>query len=82
MGVRVLEAASDCADAPDRAALFDSVTGIAFGPLFASGDEARDFLRWVELEGRPDPRVLGVLELHDAIRAWRRSRVQGLRGAA
>lgn len=82
MGIRVLEASADCPDAPGQAVMFDSVTGHAFGPLFESGDDARDFLRWVELEALDDPRTLGMLRLHDALAAWRRSRIRGLRGVA
>lgn len=60
MGVRILEGAIDCADAPGQAALFCSTSNTAFGPLFHSGDEARDFLDWYAK--RPDARELRAVD--------------------
>lgn len=33
-------------------ALYDSVTGIAFGPILAGSPEATDFLEWLPLDAR------------------------------
>jgi hypothetical protein len=33
-----------------EAVLFDSVTGLAFGPVFGDYEEAEDFLKWTETE--------------------------------
>jgi hypothetical protein len=40
MGVRSTDAESDVS------ALYDSVTGVAFGPTFTYPNEASDFLEW------------------------------------
>jgi len=53
--------------AEDTVALFDSVSGVAFGPVFDSEDEAEDFLNFCELEGHDDIRQLAegtLMELH------------------
>lgn len=45
MGVRILVGREQGSDV-ERAVLFDSVTGLAFGPLFDDEEEADDFLGW------------------------------------
>jgi hypothetical protein len=40
MGVRVTD--------PKNVAIFDSVTGLAFGPIFESESDVYDFLEWIE----------------------------------
>jgi hypothetical protein len=57
MGVRVTD--------PANIALYDSVTGWAFGTTFPSAEHAEDFLRWLAAEPRGpafDPEIR-VLEL-------------------
>ncbi len=64
--------------------MFDSVTGVAFGPTFQSEEDAEAFLRWLAANPwrRPsgltfrDPRGLAPFELAEAIAAWRASRGQ------
>ena len=48
----------------DRVAMYDSVTGWAFGPVFDSPDRADHFLDWLAENGHGDPRKYGsnVLE--------------------
>jgi hypothetical protein len=41
-------------------ALFDSVSGWAFGPTFDSSEDAEEFLRWCETQGIPGGDVRSV----------------------
>lgn len=52
-----------------RVALYDSVTGYAFGPTFADEDEASSFLDWLE-RYHADPRALRISELENAYARW------------
>lgn len=78
MGVRILEGTYD--GTRDAAVLVDSVTGTAFGPLFADHDEAEAFLKW--LEGAetwpdrcsPDPRRIPVVQLAWLLQRYREER--------
>lgn len=59
---------------PGKAALYDSTSDIAFGPVFESNYEAAEFLEWMEAEGRDDPRVFmshRLAELKAEFEAWR-----------
>jgi hypothetical protein len=47
--------------------LFDSVTGLAFGPLFESTDEADAFICTLA----HDPRAYSSRELADSLAEWR-----------
>lgn len=47
----------------DKVALFDSVTGLAFGPVFEHLEEADGFLTFLEEIGERDPRIIPALEL-------------------
>lgn len=59
MSVRISDA--------EHVALYDSVTGTAFGPTFMSESDAADFLDWLEV----DPRGLAAWVLGDCFEAWR-----------
>lgn len=52
------------------ALVYDSVTGIAFGPVFHSRYDAETFLRWYEAEDRPDLRMLTTDEAVEAKWLW------------
>ena len=49
-------------DAP--VALYDSVTGWAFGPTFPSLEAAREFLDWMDGRNVSDPRGVSPVEMH------------------
>jgi len=58
-----------------RVALFDSVTGVAFGPTFADEDEAEAFLRWAA--GRiAELRRASDADLVRLVATWRRERAE------
>lgn len=59
MGVRILAHEDTTGDREGGAVLFDSVTGWAFGPVFADEDEAESFLDWCREKGLRDVRELG-----------------------
>lgn len=61
----------DCGDGIERAALVDSVTMHAFGPLFDSDEEAESFLAYLEKETGDDARSLDDGELDDLVAKWR-----------
>lgn len=52
------------------AALYDSSSGLAFGPIFASLDDADAFLKHLEEIGERDPRVIPAHELAELAREW------------
>jgi hypothetical protein len=58
------------ADGRPGAAFFDSVTGLAFGHIFESGEEAEAFLEYLTAQG-VDPRALDADVLTDRWLAWR-----------
>ena len=51
-------------------AILDSVTGWAFGPTFATVQEADDFLAWSAEQGLPDLRNLRDSLIEQAYRQW------------
>lgn len=57
-----------------RAALFDSVSGWAFGPTFNTEEEAEDFRAFAT--HHHDLRLLNTFRLQDLLRSWRESRKQ------
>lgn len=65
MGVRMI-VTNDPNVGDGRVALYDSVSGWAFGPLFAEVDEAQDFLDSLDV----DARDLNSLELSRAYTKW------------
>lgn len=79
MGVRIL-IGSEQGDAGvrEKAILFDSVTGWAFGPLFSEdendGTSAEDmaelFLKWLQENGHEDARMVPGGELRDLYGQW------------
>ena len=60
MGVRII-------GDDDYAAIYDSVTMTAFGPVFNDADEAERFLQWLP----SDARGYGDSELHDKVSDFR-----------
>lgn len=69
MGVRIT---SD----EDKAALFDSVSGWAFGPTFDNSDEAEDFIRFCEEAGLADLRTVPEPDLVTAHESWVEQRLR------
>lgn len=55
-------------------AIYDSVTGSAFGEVFESEDEAYDFLTYMNEQDGRDPRELEPDDLSKARAAWRELR--------
>lgn len=53
-----------------RVALFDSVTGFAFGPTFSSQDDAESFLDFVQHNYKHDIRTLSERELEAFHALW------------
>jgi hypothetical protein len=80
MGVRILvgHEQGEHTLAEDKAVLFDSVTGWAFGPLFTesedgemSAEEQADvFLKWLEVNDHKDPRNMTRQELEQLHSKW------------
>lgn len=68
MGVRVTDR--------EHVALYDSVSGIAFGPVFNSSFDACDFLDWVEENVGLDVRVFAPDEARFAayVQSWKMAR--------
>lgn len=54
----------------EKVALYDSVSGFAFGPTFASEDEAEAFLAFARDHEKRDLRVLNDNELEALYSAW------------
>jgi hypothetical protein len=67
MGVRLTD--------PANVALYDSVTGWAFGTTFPSAEHAEDFLRWLAESDDRDARTIEDNELEALIARWRSERV-------
>lgn len=55
-------------------ALYDSTTGVAFGPTFESEDDAIEFLDHLKEIGERDPRVIPVGELIALAAEWKAER--------
>jgi hypothetical protein len=53
----------------DTTAMFDSVTGVAFGPVM-SPTHAADFLDHLKQIGERDPRVIPAADLERLYREW------------
>lgn len=55
----------------NKAAIFDSVTGWAFGPVFDTAEDAEDFLKFFDANGiGPDPRAVSAKVLESAFGDW------------
>lgn len=69
MGVRITDAGN--------VALYDSTSGMAFGPIFRDEYEAEDFLAWMKYRsergdvGHEDPRVLDEGQLIHAVHRFK-----------
>lgn len=56
-----------------KTAMFDSVTGWAFGPAFDTEREANSFMEWLEVEhGLEDARIISPDRLHELYAEWTR----------
>lgn len=55
-------------------ALYDSTTGIAFGPVFSTTEEAEAFLAHLEMIGERDPRVIPLGDLVTLAAEWKAER--------
>ena len=64
MGVRITEDGRP-------AAIYDSVTGLAFGPTFTDEDEADDFLNWWGFKRNEDVRTVPMNDLVEAVAKFR-----------
>ena len=58
MGVRVIRG-------EDYAVIYCSTSMTAFGPVFADGDEADEFLTWLDETTHTDARLFSDSELHN-----------------
>ncbi len=52
--------------------MYCTVTGWAFGPLFDSADDCKEFMAWVDGQkgADTDPRTLTTKDLHDLHSRW------------
>ena len=55
-----------------KVALFDSVSGFAFGPVFDDEFEAEAFLAYCRNHDLPDPRAMSDRDIEDHVVAFRR----------
>ena len=55
-------------------AMTDSVTGLAFGPVFETAEDGEAFQEHLEAVGERDPRVIPALELAELHREWMEER--------
>lgn len=69
MGVRITGNPGEGA----YAALYDSVSMLAFGPVCSDPGEAEAFLEWLDAEGHEDPRVIPVKELDNLHTEFRKA---------
>ncbi len=74
MGVRILVGNEQGCD-DEKAVLFDSVDGVAFGPLFDSEEEAEQFLLRIDSAVGVDPRRFSTTQLV-RLRDWWRDGVE------
>lgn len=72
MSVRILYGRYDAG--PQAAVLVDSVTEVAFGPLFNSAHEAEDFLVYLKKEHGLSARGGSDDDLCEMLEAWREER--------
>ena len=59
---------------PANVALYDSVTGIAFGTVFRSDVDAADFLDWMDAHKMDDTRVFTSAQLAVFADDWTQQR--------
>jgi len=72
VSVRIIRGLRSIGGTPPSAALYDSVTGWAFGPVFAGEAEAESFLACCA----EDPRTYSEVALRDIHEQWSRWWVQ------
>lgn len=60
-------------DGGNVVAIFDSVSGFAFGPTFSTGEEAGDFLGFCAREINVDVRELTDKKLEELFAKWAKS---------
>lgn len=70
MGIRII---SDPAATSDGAAMYDSVSGWAFGPVFADREEAERFLEWAPTQTNVDLRAMPAEGLEQLFADFRAS---------
>jgi len=58
---------------PNAVALYDSVTGTAFGPIFDSSEDASKFLEMLDGEG-VDARTLSPSDLDNYFSGWQETK--------
>lgn len=58
-----------------QGALYDSVTGLAFGPVFDKRADAEEFLDHLDQIGERDPRVIPAVELAQLHDEWEKERL-------
>lgn len=51
-------------------ALYDSVSGQAFGEVFSTQEDADEFIDWLDMCNYPDPRTLSVEKLAELRGEW------------
>ena len=54
----------------DKVALYDSVSDIAFGPVFDSEEDAEKFLEWLAINDGRDARELSASEIDRLQYQW------------
>lgn len=58
----------------ETVALYDSVSGFAFGPTFESPEMAMSFCKWSEDMDEPDLRTMSQITLSDLHNEWHKNR--------
>ncbi len=58
-----------------KVAMYDSVSGFAFGPTFDSEDEASEFVDFLYEEYDSDPRALNDKEMEEALIKFEKRKV-------
>lgn len=53
-----------------KVAMFDSVTGFAFGPVFDTEADLEEFMEWWDETSNRDLRDLSDAELEEALAKW------------
>lgn len=74
MGVRLI---ADPNGGNDSVAMYDSVSGFAFGPVFASEEDAEDFIEYARREYDRDVRQLPDEALKRLHESWSKGRESG-----
>jgi hypothetical protein len=59
---------------PETVALYDSTTGLAFGPTFGRDYEAEDFLEWCEGQDLPHLTTMTNKRIEALVVEWEKQR--------